>query len=213
MAQGDVLLNDDGTIALDGSGNVRLVDVDSDCPECCDSCTDDGDDCNYCDDVNPSQYQATFNSISLCGCEVGGTDYSFEFEAKGGFDPNTAFTLTQKVGSACVWEVLQTSKMDLKSYFSSETCSGVPDETTDCDIRVVLTRSATAWSLGMFVEPDGGIAVALFEQFVAVTADVDGAVQLCGTITNNFSNAHTSCSGIVDETGHATGGTATVICL
>lgn len=215
MAAGDIHLNSDGTIALDATGKIRIQDSGGGCDDCCGGCTFDGVDCTNCDDADgtPSQYEVTFDSVTLCGCQVGGTDYSFIYEPNGGWDINDAFTLTQVSGSPCKWELLLSSQMTLKSYFSSETCSGTPDETTDCDVRITLIRNTSDWTLSVSVEPSGGVAVGLFDLATPVDADTSGADELCATISNTFSNDYTTCVGIVDEPGHATGGTATVICL
>ena len=35
MAQGDVVINDDGTVGIDSNGDVLLFNASDDCPDCC----------------------------------------------------------------------------------------------------------------------------------------------------------------------------------
>lgn len=208
MAQGDILLNADGTVALNGAGLVRLVDVDSDCPDCCGAgCTavSPVDECTHCDDVTPSQYQVTISSVTVCGCYTGDAIPSLNFTING------AHTLTQLAPGSCFWFLTITNGLTITSYSSSDgSCTG-STTTSSQNVTMILSRLAGEWDFTI-TTPD----YLIFND--TQDADTSGASELCATISNTFTNDWVvgDCGTIpagLAETVVTYGGSATVVCL
>jgi len=122
MAQGDVLQIDD-KIQIDGDGKIRLVDADSDCPDCCGCClaTLTISNCTalngaYNLDVN-NQYSDGTVTITFA---VTTFTISLDADAQGTFItliPNASFTcVTDTTWTADDWSG----------------CSGTPSITIEC---------------------------------------------------------------------------------
>ena len=202
MAQGDVHIDGDGKITLDATGKVRLVDVGSDCPDCCDGCTASGTSCTHCDDTTPSQYTVTFSGVSMCDTCVSYTDEDARFDFSAGDVLNTSHTLTQ--ATACRWE----KAFSGIAIFIGASCVSGPFGLTT---TIRLERSASDWTLNVFTDYTGETQGFIFYDVRA--ADTSGADQLCSTLPS-FSGDAASCAGAVGgDEAIGTGGTATVVCV
>lgn len=218
MAQGDVL-QIDNVIQLDGDGKIRLVDADSDCPACCDSCTavDPGDECTNCDDVTPTQYQATFSEINTCPCtEIPGESEYLKITLN--FNINDTYTIS-KDGS-CAWGPTVIGTVDWSTHDNSD-CSDAANDSGTEDAVLVLGNFATFWQLivtvGSFTPTGlGSITLSLFQDRVTQNTD-GGGNKLCATVPL-FTNTPTVIGDCLatdpaNQKSATYGGTATVVCL
>jgi len=184
MAQGDVFIDGDGKIGIDATGKIRLVDASSDCPDCC-GCTDDGADCTHCDDVDPSQYEVTFDSVETClpQCEV-----TAEWLWASGYSDatiNTAHTLTQKAGSNCTWEKVISGAIRYNDT-SSNGCGGTGStDVSTGTLTIQLVRSSTTWTLRVFSS---------YLSLNGIFSDTQNEVSTgeCATVPS-FTNDQTQC--------------------
>jgi len=211
MAQGDVLQIDD-KIQIDGDGKIRLVDADSDCPDCC-GCTPSAASCTHCYDVTPSQYQVTFSGVTDCGCH-NGVDVDYR-QITYNTNLNDTFTLSQG-SAACQWSITLTNAITSQDYSSDATCTTTYGPPVDSDIIITLTKLGTTWTLT--VQNDFGRRYTFFSD--TQTATIDGAGdQVCATVpafANDYKSDGTGTHECGDRDGAinvaAEDGTATVVC-
>ena len=234
MAQGDVLQIDD-KIQIDGDGKIRLVDADSDCPDCC-GCTDDlTGSCSNCDDITPDIYRVTFSGISVCGCyqNLAGhyVSYSLNFNINSGFDLHR---ITGTGTDRCQWSYGQHAgagdpaiTVDFDVY-DNASCAGTPlASRTNRAAGITINKAGTTHDLFVSLDDSytigstgyGGQGTFLF--YDIQNSNTNGADQLCATVP-----AFTNDSAVVGDCGSSTppilganarfagyGGTATVVCL
>jgi|14_taG_2_1085336.scaffolds.fasta_scaffold06440_3 hypothetical protein len=214
MAQGDVLLNDDGAIALDATGKIRLVDASSDCPDCCGCAA--GVDCQHCDDGSPAEYQVTFSGVQLCGCvSYGGgwIDYTLSETING------TFTLTQGV---CVWAKTISNMMSATRY---DSCGGSITHTSTSDVVITLEPSgavgsatwelyAQAAGLGLGFAPDLWLFVGEVSQTVTAGDNICLTIPAIDNIPTVSGDCGTLFAGDAGNDYYATyDGSATVVCV
>ncbi len=204
-------IDDGGTnrpYADDESGTLELR---SEC--CCDTCTASLTACTHCDDTTPSEYQVTFSGVNLCTTCVLAHDGGYiKCNWTGADVLNTVHTLTQD--TSCTWtKTLSVDVINFVYSFNSDCSSPVIDD--DMNLEIVLTRTATQWTLDVY-----GDTFDMCVFYGVENADTDGGGnQLCATVPTVGQDL-TSCGedaagglGSSGSYGAATGGSATIVCL
>ncbi|MDB4261473.1 hypothetical protein N9878_01260 [bacterium] len=222
MAQGDVFIDGDGKIGIDATGKIRLVDVSSDCPECCVSCTavaDPLDNCTHCDDVTPAQYTVTFSTVSLCaGCIdfIPTTAFghkSAEIRMKAGFSLNDIYTVSQSA-SLCLWTTTISGAIEVRGS-TADDCSS-PTGWFAANLLVTLETDGTNWTIRFGAQGSLFLPSNTMFYYDVFAVDTDGADPLCGSVPAS-ANLNTTCGAYLSGTSvgaqAATGGTAAVVCV
>lgn len=225
MAAGDIHLNDDGTIALDATGKIRIQNSGGDCPDCCDECTASSSICSNCSaGVTPVSYNVTFQSVDLCDV----CHYNDSIVACLKIDwattdvLNAAHTLTQVGGGGannCIWTKTISNAVDIdEGNYTGAACTCTDYSSTNRDIRITLQKfSATEYLLYVYAQS----SLTGFNQFYTIfykeITVAAGDCELNNEVFDNGNNATdgTDCGNLsadgVDPTG-GENGTGTVSC-
>ena len=225
MAAGDVHRRADGTIGINGAGEVLLQDGSDDCPECCDECTASASICSNCSaGVTPVSYNVTFSNVSLCDV----CHYNSALVACVKIDwattdvLNTAHTLTQVGGGGannCIWTKTISNAVDIdEGNYTGAACTCTDYSSTNVDIGITLSKfSATEYMLYVYAQS----SLTGFNQFYTIfykeITVAAGDCELNNEVFNNGNNATdgTDCGNRsadgVDPTG-GENGTGTVSC-
>ena len=185
---------------------------------CCVSCIESLSACTHCDDVTPQEYTLTLSGFNLCsGCiDVDGGLKDAEIEYRDITTLNDVFTLSQRPGSACVWELTIEDAIRVTSYNTEDGSCGLPVVSSPVlDLDIQLVRSASQWDLT--IASPGSAQVYLFSGSAA--SNTSGSTELCAdvpSIGNDYASG--DCGSIVaggggndDVLGY--GGTATIECV
>lgn len=184
---------------------------------CCCGCTESASACTNCDDITPTQYTVVFSGTNICdSCDLDevGSEY-FEGSYINSFLLNSSHVLDQ-TATPCFWQKDYSASYVYKftSYAGDSTCTTV-SYTTDFNIRIELTRTATEWTLQAVVYRTGiGVVGRLFSGTVAANTS-GGGDQLCATVPV-VSNGYTAGQCGDNDGGNrkfATGGSATITCV